>query len=164
MWEKGVRWVMLHSKDLFQVIEEDHGTISRILEQIEDCGPYAATKRLRLLSELKRLLPQQLLLERDSLYLPLRTFPKLRASVTAAFHEQRLVENALEELASTPIGSSQWSKRFENLLEDVEFHFSMEEADLFQRVKKVIPSGDLKRMVRNYRQKRSKDAKELSAA
>ena len=163
MWEKGVSWAMLNSKDLFLMIEEDHGTISRILEQIEDCGPYAATKRLRLFSELKRLLPQQLLLERDCLYQPVRTFSKLRASIAAAAHEQRAVQHALGILEATPIGSSQWLPRFEDLLEDVEFHFSMEEVDLFRRMKDTLEPKALSAIAREYRSRRRPHA-ERSAA
>jgi len=142
---------MLQSKDLFQMIEDDHGTISRLLEQIEDCSPYAATKRLRLFLELKRLLAQQLILEKDSLYRPLRTFPNLRASIAAAVQEQRTVETSLQRLAATPIGSSQWNTRFEHLFEDVEFHFSMEEADLFDRIKRAVDGKAFREIVRAYR-------------
>ena len=126
----------------FTLLKNDHEKVAGILEKIDATTERATKTREELFAQVKTELDVHARIEETIFYPALQDADETRDITLEAFEEHRLVKQLLNELASMPKDSEEWTAKFTVLKENIEHHVEEEEGEMFPKARKVLGESD----------------------
>ncbi|MGH9903532.1 MAG: hemerythrin domain-containing protein [Pyrinomonadaceae bacterium] len=124
--------------DVFDLLKKDHEKVSGIFEKLEPTTERATKTREELFTQLKQELDLHAQLEETHFYPVIKREAETRAITFEGFEEHAVIKTLLQELATTPVESEQWTAKLKVLKENVEHHVEEEEGEMFPKAKEVL--------------------------
>ncbi len=124
----------------YDLLKRDHATIADIFGKLEPTTERAMQMREAVFERLDAELTLHAAIEEQIFYPALKQAAETHEIVSQAYEEHRIVKELLQELASMPKDSDEWTAKMIVLKENVEHHVEEEEGDLFKRARKVLTS------------------------
>ena len=122
----------------FQLLKEDHKTVSGIFQQLEPTTERAEKTRTQLFARLKEELDIHARIEETIFYPAIKQAAETREIVLEGFEEHHVVKLLLKELEAMPVDTEEWAAKLKVLQENVEHHVEEEEGEMFQKARQVI--------------------------
>lgn len=122
----------------FQLLKEDHKTVSGIFQQLEPTTERAEKTRTELFAKLKEELDIHARIEETIFYPAIKQAAETREIVLEGFEEHHVVKMLLKELEAMPVDTEEWAAKLKVLQENVEHHVEEEEGEMFQKARQVI--------------------------
>jgi hemerythrin-like domain-containing protein len=144
------------------MLEEDHKTIKRLLNEGEETTERAEKTRTELFERLKDFLEIHERIEEEVLYPALKAHPKSKDIALEGFEEHHVVDEILEELETTPVSDETWGAKFKVAKENLEHHIEEEEGDMFKKSRQIFSDEELEKMGKRMEEIRSL-AKQVAA-
>jgi hemerythrin-like domain-containing protein len=144
------------------MLEEDHKTIKRLLNEGEETTERAEKTRTELFERLKDFLEIHERIEEEVLYPALKAHPKSKDIALEGFEEHHVVDEILEELETTPVSDETWGAKFKVAKENLEHHIEEEEGDMFKKSRQIFSDEELEQMGKRMEEIRSL-AKQVAA-
>jgi len=129
-----------------QLLEEDHGTVKRLLAEGEETTERAEKTRTELFERLKSLLEIHERMEEEVLYPALKAHPKSKEIALEGYEEHHVVDEILQELETTPVTDEKWGAKFTVAKENLEHHIEEEEGDMFKKSRQIFSDEELEQM------------------
>ena len=145
-----------------KLLEEDHVTIKKLLNEGEETTERAEKTRTELLDRLKDFLEIHERIEEEVLYPALRANPKSKEIALEAYEEHHVVDEILAELQDTPVTDETWGAKFTVAKENLEHHIEEEEGDMFKKSRQIFSDEELEQMGKRMEEIRSL-AKQVAA-
>lgn len=122
----------------FQLLKEDHKTVSGIFQQLEPTTERAEKTRTELFAKLKEELDIHARIEETIFYPAIKQAAETREIVLEGFEEHHVVKMLLGELDAMPVDTEEWAAKLKVLQENVEHHVEEEEGEMFQKARQVL--------------------------
>src|SRR3712207_9282041 len=106
----------------FQLLKEDHKTVSGIFQQLEPTTERAEKTRTELFARLKNELDIHARIEETIFYPAIKQAAETREIVLEGFEEHHVVKMLLKELEAMPVDTEEWAAKLKVLQENVEHH------------------------------------------
>jgi iron-sulfur cluster repair protein YtfE (RIC family) len=126
--------------DAFELLINDHQTVSQIFDRLEPAG---AGDGETLFRELKQNLDLHAHIEETILYPALKEQPETAELTTHAYEEHAEVKQMLSRLEQMPKGSDDFRSLVSELRQSVEHHVKEEEGEMFQRARAALDPTQL---------------------
>lgn len=120
--------------DIFSLIQEDHQKVRELFQQLKS----GSGNRDQLFSQLKEELELHTHAEEQVFYPVLQEVDVTQDMMEEAIGDHELVEELLEELATAPKDTEEWSEKLDVLQENVEEHVEEEESDIFEAARQIL--------------------------
>lgn len=130
--------------DAFALLKADHEKVAEILSSIEETTERAIKGREELFTRLKKELDLHALIEEEIFYPALEDTDTARDITLEAYEEHRLAKQLLEELASQPKDTEEWTAKFKVLKENIEHHVEEEEGEMFKKARQALSDEEIK--------------------
>ncbi|HVF66260.1 MAG TPA: hemerythrin domain-containing protein [Pyrinomonadaceae bacterium] len=127
----------------FQLLKEDHKTVSGIFQQLEPTTERAEKTRTELFAKLKEELDIHARIEETIYYPAIKQAAETREIVLEGFEEHHVVKMLLKELEAMPVDTEEWAAKLKVLQENVEHHVEEEEGEMFQKTRQVITEEEI---------------------
>jgi hemerythrin-like domain-containing protein len=121
--------------DPFELLKEDHETVSKLFKRIETASGRVKLIRFR---KLKAVLDLHTHIEETIFYPALKNADESRDITLEAYEEHKVVKNLLAKLDGAKIPSDTWTAKFTVLKENIEHHVEEEEGELFSKAREVL--------------------------
>jgi len=138
-----------NGKDAIAVLKADHQRVRRLLDQLEKTQDGAANRREKLLATIELELKVHTRIEEEIFYPAFfESARKMgdRELYFEALEEHHVVDLVLPEIKDVDPHSDQFAAKAKVLKDLVEHHAEEEEAEMFPRVRKLMPRSDLVRL------------------
>lgn len=122
----------------FDLLKQDHEKVSGLFEKLDETTERAIKTREELFSRLNRELDVHARIEETIFYPAIVEADETREITLEGIEEHNVVKQLLEELASLPKESEQWTAKLTVLKENVEHHVEEEEGEMFKKARKVL--------------------------
>ena len=130
----------------FQLLKQDHQTVSGIFQQLEPTTERAEKTRTELFAKLKTELDIHARIEETIFYPAIKQAAETREIVLEGFEEHHVIKMLLGELESMPVDTEEWAAKLKVLQENVEHHVEEEEGEMFQKARQVLSEDDINRL------------------
>jgi len=127
----------------FQLLKQDHQTVSGIFQQLEPTTERAEKTRTELFAKLKEELDIHAQIEETIFYPAIKQAAETREIVLEGFEEHHVIKTLLGELDSMPVDTEEWAAKLKVLQENVEHHVEEEEGEMFQKARQVITEEEI---------------------
>ncbi len=123
--------------DIYERIKQDHDAVRELCAQVEDTTNRAEKKREQLFRQISLEIWAHHKVEEATFY---EAFKKKGETGDAfeAQNEHHMLNNMMDELATMPVDSEQWQKKFGAMKELLDHHLDEEEEDFFPKAKKIF--------------------------
>src|ERR1700686_319655 len=121
--------------DPFELLKEDHETVSEFFQRIESASGKA---KIGVFKKLKSELDLHAHIEETILYPALEKANETRDLTLEAYEEHKVVKDLLAELDAAKEPSDEWKAKLTVLKENVEHHVDEEENELFDKANDVL--------------------------
>jgi iron-sulfur cluster repair protein YtfE (RIC family) len=128
--------------DLYQLLRQDHQKAKRLFERLGEIAEPATSARERLFQELKQELERHTELEEKYFYPALERHDEARELVGEALEEHDEIGQLIDALDQVEPDGGDWTMRFSELREEVEFHVEEEETELFPRAQELLDTSE----------------------
>ena len=123
--------------NIYQLLEKDHDTMSKLFEQIEETST-DARKPGELFSTLRAELLAHLQAEQEVFYSALLRRVDDQDLLLAAFEEHALVEKLIRDVESCAAQEPRWKEKLVGLKDLVEHHVEIGEHEIFDMARKHL--------------------------
>lgn len=126
--------------DAIGMLEQEHKNVKLIMEEI---AKSAGSQKKKLFETLKHALEAHDHLEEVIFYPSVLLSPKTEGLLKQDKKAHEVVEKALDQLASLPLESSDWTPIFNAMKERLLKHVSDEESNFFIKIREVLSATEL---------------------
>jgi len=126
--------------DIFDRLKQDHDQQRALFEQL---GSAEETERESLFERLTKEIKAHALAEEQALYSTMLRKPETTEETRHSVAEHKEVDDLLNDLAATDIGSSEWSDKFEHLRHRYTHHIDEEEEENFPDYARYLDDADV---------------------
>ena len=148
----------------FQLLKEDHKTVSGIFQQLEPTTERAEKTRTELFAKLKEELDIHAQIEEKIFYPSIKQAAETREIVLEGFEEHHVVKVLLKELEALPVDTEQWTAKLKVLQENVEHHVEEEEGEMFPAARKVFSKEQFEELGARMEAEKKAQQQKLKAA
>ncbi len=143
------------TKDIFDLLEEDHREIRQLLIRVADKEDYQAFPALA--AEITAHVEA----EEQAFYQPLqdRREQELHETVLEGFEEHHVGELVMRELDRNNRGSERWHAKAMVFKEIIEHHLEEEETRLFPQAREIIHDGQAEAMGQEFERLKARTAR-----
>ena len=127
----------------FQLLKQDHQTVSGIFQQLEPTTERAEKTRTELFAKLQEELDIHAKIEESVFYPAIKQAAETREIVLEGFEEHHVVKMLLKELEAMPVDTEEWAAKLKVLQENVEHHVEEEEQEMFQKARQVLSEEEI---------------------
>ncbi len=129
--------------DAFELLKQDHKTVSGIFEKLEPTTERGVKTREELFTQLKQELDVHARIEEEILYPVLKEAKETEDITLEAFEEHHVIKQLLAELEAMPKDDESWGAKLKVLQENVEHHVEEEEGEMFKDARKVLSQAQI---------------------
>ena len=138
---------MARRTDAITVLEKDHREVGELLDRYEELGDRAVAGRRDLVARIIREMTTHIHVEETVFYPRVREVGReVKDEVLEGLEEHHLIKTALRELEGMDPQEERFDAKVEVLSELIRHHHSEEETDLFPRVRRALPTGELEQL------------------
>jgi hemerythrin-like domain-containing protein len=130
--------------DALQLMKDDHATVRKLLDQLEQTTERGVKTREELFTRIKKELTVHETIEEEIFYPALRAHPRAKELVLEAYEEHDVVDRLLGELGSTPFDDETWGPKAKVMQENLEHHIEEEEGEMFQKARQAFSRDELR--------------------
>jgi hemerythrin superfamily protein len=134
--------------DALELLKIDHDQVGQLFDQIEQAD--STNEKRRLFQDLKQQLDTHAYIEENVFYPYFEDNEEMSELIEDSFDDHQEMRDLIQEIEllsdsvdASNLEDSDWDDRFDDLMECVEDHVSMEEEELFPRVESSMSSNDL---------------------
>ena len=124
--------------DAFELLKQDHKTVSGIFKQLDETTERGVKTRDELFTKLKTELDIHAYIEETMLYPTLKEAKETHDITLEAYEEHKVIKDLLAELAALPKDREEWGAKLTVLKENVEHHVEEEENEMFPDARNVL--------------------------
>ncbi|HWC15334.1 MAG TPA: hemerythrin domain-containing protein [Actinomycetota bacterium] len=140
--------------DAFELLEDDHKKVKKMLGELEDTTERATTTRQQLFARLKQDMVVHEALEEELLYPTLKEHDKTKEVSLEGYEEHHVVNEIMAELEETPVDDERWAAKFAVMKENIEHHIEEEEGEMFKKGRQVLEDDDIQALGERMRQRK----------
>ena len=129
--------------DAMKLLEEDHRTVKKLLEEGEKTSEQATARRTELLNELLVNLRIHETIEEEIFYPALEEHAKTKDIALEGYEEHHAVDRIAEELIALEPSDETWHAKFTVMKENIEHHIEEEEGEMFQKARQALDDDEL---------------------
>lgn len=148
--------------DAFELLKQDHKTVSGILEKLDATTERGVKTREELFTQLKTELDIHAQIEEQILYPVLKEAKETEDITLEAYEEHAVVKRLLQELDALAKDDETWGAKLTVLKENVEHHVEEEEGEMFKDARKVLSAEQIEDI--GARLQAAKEQKKAAAA
>ena len=126
--------------DAFEMLEEDHQKVKKLLSEADDTTERGVKTREELFARIKQELLVHETLEEELLYPTLKEHDATKEVSLEGYEEHHFANEVIAELEETPVDDEKWAAKFAVLKENIEHHIEEEEEEMFPKARKVLGS------------------------
>jgi len=146
--------------DPFEMLEEDHENVKKLLGELEDTTERGVKTREELFAKIKQEMLVHETLEEELLYPTLKEHDKTKEVSLEGFEEHHVVNEIMAELEETPVDDEKWAAKFAVMKENIEHHIEEEEEEMFKKARQVLDRQEIDALGERMEQRK----KELQAS
>jgi len=129
--------------DAIKLLEEDHGKVKKILEDLDSTTERGVKTREELFTKVQRELTVHETIEEEIFYPALKEHPKAKELVLEAYEEHHVVDTVMAEIRALPFDDEKWGAKLTVMKENVEHHIEEEEDEMFKQARQVFDESEL---------------------
>lgn len=142
-----------YSADIFGVLVADHDKHRALFEQLETTTG-ASPERKALFEELTYEIKGHAAAEEQALWSTVLRKPEITEDGRHAVAEHHEMDELLNDLAATDMGTGVWLTKFRTVREEYLHHINEEESELFPDVEQHLDAADQKYMASVFRRRK----------
>jgi len=146
--------------DAFEMLEEDHENVKKLLSELEDTTERGVKTREELFAKIKQEMLVHETLEEEILYPTLKEHDKTKEVSLEGYEEHHVVNEIMAELEETPVEDERWAAKFAVMKENIEHHIEEEEDEMFKKARQVLDQEEIEALGERMQQRK----KELQAS
>jgi hemerythrin superfamily protein len=147
--------------EIFEQLKQDHDEAKALLTQI--CKSEDGKERGELFSEFRQKLLAHAHAEQRVVYEPLKKQEETKEIALEAIVEHEVAERLVEDLSrNRSKGSEAWLARATVLKEMLEHHIEEEEAEMFEKVRRVFDAKTLEKMAEQMPKAKERELKKAA--
>jgi hemerythrin-like domain-containing protein len=135
---------------IYDALKEDHDTLRRILQTLDETTSGAGTRRLELVEELREELIAHARAEEKIFYDTLKETDGTEDLALEGYGEHSTIESLLRELELTDPSHPRWETKLESLRRNVEHHLDEEETTTFECARRNLTPEEAAMMANAY--------------
>jgi hypothetical protein len=140
--------------DLYSLLKRDHQRILALIEELEDSEDNDA--RAQLFTQLRSEMAVHKEAEERTLYAALSILPETSDMVEEAMEEHVDMEELIEELDGLSPDDPDFTAQVSELREEIDHHFTEEEAETFARAKEVLTADQASKVAEEFEAEKGK--------
>ena len=129
--------------DAFELLEDDHKTVKKLLSELEDTTERGVKTREELFARIKQEMLVHERIEEELLYPKLKEHDKTKEVSLEGYEEHHVVNEIMAELEQTPVDDERWAAKFAVMKENVEHHIEEEEEEMFKKGRQVLDKDQI---------------------
>jgi hypothetical protein len=129
--------------DPFELLKQDHETVSKLFDRIEAASGKA---KIGIFQQIKSELDLHAHIEETIFYPAIEHANETRALTLEAYEEHKVVKELLSELDAGKSASDEWKAKLTVLKENVEHHVEEEENELFDKANDVLTGEEAEKL------------------
>lgn len=130
----------------FELLEEDHKKVKKLLGELEDTTERGVKTRQELFARIKQEMLVHEALEEELLYPTLKEHDKTKEVSLEGYEEHHVVNEIMAELEETPVDDERWAAKFAVMKENVEHHIEEEEEEMFVKARQVLSASQIEEL------------------
>ena len=148
--------------DALELLEDDHKTVKKILDDLESTTERGVKTREELFTRFKKEMQVHEVIEEEILYPALKEHKKSKEIALEGYEEHHVVDQIMTELDNLPFDDETWGAKLKVMKENIEHHIEEEEDDMFKKARQIFSKEELDEM--GERMKARKEQAEASSA
>lgn len=148
--------------DALELLEDDHKTVKKILDDLENTTERGVKTREELFTRFKKEMQVHEVIEEEILYPALKEHKKSKEIALEGYEEHHVVDQIMTELDNLPFDDETWGAKLKVMKENIEHHIEEEEDDMFKKARQIFSKEELDEM--GERMKARKEQAEASSA
>ena len=129
--------------DPFELLEEDHRKVKKLLEELDSTTERGVKTRTELFAKIKREMEIHEAIEEEILYPALKQHPKAKEVVLEGYEEHHVVDTLMGELETTSVEDESWGAKLSVMKENIEHHIEEEEDEMFKKARAAFDKSEL---------------------
>ena len=129
--------------DPFELLEDDHKKVKKLLGELDDSTEKAVKTRQELFARIKQEMLVHEALEEEILYPTLKEHDKTKEVSLEGYEEHHVVNEIMAELEEVPVDDDRWAAKFAVMKENVEHHIEEEEDEMFVKARQVLDKAQI---------------------
>ena len=129
--------------DPFDLLEDDHKKVKKLLGELDDTTEKALKTRQELFARIKQEMLVHEALEEEILYPTLKEHDKTKEVSLEGYEEHHVVNEIMAELEEVPVDDDRWAAKFAVMKENVEHHIEEEEDEMFVKARQVLDKAQI---------------------
>ena len=122
----------------FELLEDDHKKVKKILEDLESTTERGVKTRQELFEKLSREMKIHEAIEEEILYPTLKQHAEAKDVVLEGYEEHDVVDKLMGELAELSVEDESWGAKLKVMKENIEHHIEEEEDEMFSKAREVL--------------------------
>ena len=147
-----------------ELLKTDHEKVSGILEKLDQTTERAVKTRDEQFARVKEELEVHAHIEETVFYPALAEDSRTRALTLSANEQHNVVKALLDEMATIPVDTEEWTAKLKVLKDSVDQHVKEEEGEMFKQARQVLPKARLDELGEEMEAARSQDAEPAGAS
>ena len=124
--------------DAFELLEDDHKKVKKLLAELEDTTEKAEKTREELFARIKKELLVHETLEEELLYPTLKEHDETKEISLEGYEEHHVVNEIMAELEETPVSDERWAAKAAVMKENIDHHIEEEVDEMFPKGRKIL--------------------------
>ena len=129
--------------DALKLLEEDHKTVKKILDDLESTTERGVKTREELFARFKKEMQVHEVIEEEILYPALKEHKKSKDIALEGYEEHHVVDQIMTELDNLPFDDETWGAKLKVMKENIEHHIEEEEDDMFKKARQIFSKEEL---------------------
>ena len=127
----------------FELLEDDHKKVKKILEDLESTTERGVKTRQELFEKLNREMKIHEAIEEEILYPSLKQHAEAKDIVLEGYEEHDVVDRLMGQLAELSVEDESWGAKLKVMKENIEHHIEEEEDEMFSKAREVLDKDAL---------------------
>ena len=144
------------------LLENDHRTVERLLDELEPTTERAVKTRQELFGRLKTELTVHEIIEEEIFYPTLKQHPKAKEIVLEGYEEHEVVNHVMGELEGLPVDDETWGAKASVMIENIRHHIEEEEGDMFVKARQVFDRAELNQLGEAMAERKAEATREMT--
>lgn len=132
--------------DALELLEDDHKTVKKILDDLEDTTERGVKTRDELFTRFKKEMQAHEVIEEEILYPALKEHKKAKEIALEGYEEHHVVDQIMAELDNLSYEDETWGAKLKVMKENIEHHIEEEEDDMFKKARQIFSKEELAEM------------------
>ena len=132
--------------DALKMLEDDHETVKKILDDLESTTERGVKTREELYSRFKKEMQVHEVIEEEILYPALKEHKKAKEIALEGYEEHHVVDQIMAELDGLSYDDETWGAKFTVMKENIEHHIEEEEGEMFTKARQIFSKEELEEM------------------